>query len=147
MKNLFIIQEIKLFNLKLNTVYFLGEPFRVFYHCFVGRFHFFMFSFLHVFISLWFHFFRCFLGVFIVDCICSLHRFLSVCSLFVHWCIVTASATDLREKFLLWGVLYLTISSCFYQDFSGSGSSALKVGGFPTQVQNTDPAHPFVWIT
>ena len=146
MKNLFIIQEIKLFNLKLNTVYFLGEPFRVFYHCFVGRFHFFMFSFLHVLISLWFHFFRCFLGVFIV-CICSLHRFLSVCSLFVHWCIVTASATDLREKFLLWGVLYLTISSCFYQDFSGSGSSALKVGEFPTQVQNTDPAHPFVWIT
>ena len=52
----------KIFNLKLKNSYFLGEPFRVFRHCFFGCFHFFMFSFLKM----------C-LGVFIVDCICSLH--------------------------------------------------------------------------
>ena len=129
MKSLFIIQEMKLFNLKLNSVCFLGEPFRDFFitvslDVFISScFHFSMFSFLQIF-----------LGVFIVDCICSLHCFLSVSSLFIHCCVVTASATDLREKVLLWGVLYLTISTYFYQGFPGAGSSALKGGWFRTEV-------------
>ena len=58
-----------------------------------------MFLFLHVFIS------SDVLGVFIVDCICPFHCFFTV--------VVTASATDLRERFLLSGVFFLTLLPAF----------------------------------
>ena len=95
----------KLFNLKLKNSCFFRRICRVFRHCFFACFHFFMFSFLH------FSFLEIFLGVFIVDCICSLHCFFAVVA------VVTTSATDLRERFLLSGVFYLTLLSCFYQGF------------------------------
>ena len=47
-----------------------------------------------------------FSDVFIVDCICWLHCLLHFTS--PLWC-YTASATDLRELFLLSGVFYLTL--------------------------------------
>ena len=58
-------------------------------------------------------------------------------------CCSTASATDLREFFLLSHVFYLTLlpdiwhNLLFYQGFPGASSSTLKVvAGCPTEVQN-----------
>ena len=105
---------------------FIRKHFRAFfYHFFFACFHFLMFSFLQTFS-----------GAFSFDCICSLHCFFTV--------VVTVSATDLREHFLISEVFYLTLLSCFYQGFPGPGSSALKVVGLPTEARNTDLAYLFV---
>ena len=82
-------------------------------------FHFFMFSFLLVFVSS---------GVFIADCICLLHCFFTVC-------VVTTSATDLRERFLLSGVFYLTLLSCFYQAFLWLAVLPWRFQGFPLRFE------------
>ena len=94
--------------------------------------------------------------VFIIDStiiiiICSLHSFFFVCQV-LCFCVVTASATDMQERFLISGVFYLTPlltfdTTFFHQGFIGVGSSALNVAGLPTEVQITDLAHLFVWMT
>ena len=100
------------------------------------------FSFLLVFVSS---------DVFIIDSICSLYSFFFVCQV-LCFCVATASATDMQERFLISGVFYLTPlltidTTFFHQGFFGAGSSALNVAGLPTEVQNTDLAHLFIWIT
>ena len=97
-------------------------------------FHFFLFSFLRVFISSCFCFFifsfpHVFVSseIFVVDCICSLHCFFTVCQV-PRFCVVTASATDLRERFLPCTL------SCFYQGFPRVGSSVFKIAKLPTEV-------------
>ena len=123
MKKLFVFWEMKLFSFKLKNSCFLEYTFRIFYHCFFGCFHFFIFSFL-------LNIFECF------------HRCLHLFTLlFLHCCCCTASATDLRDRFLSY------TSSCIYQGFSEISSPALKVAGLPTGFQNTDSAHWSVWIT
>ena len=120
-----------------NSCVFSGEPLRVFHHCSC------------VFISPLY----CFSGVFIVDWICSFHQ------LSLPWlsgtsflCCCTASATDLRDLFLLWCFLRYTPSRhlgepAFIKAFLGADSSSLMVRGTPTEVRQTDPTHLFVWIT
>ena len=46
MKKLLVFWEMKLFSFKLKNSCFLEYTFRIFYHCFFGCFHFFIFSFL-----------------------------------------------------------------------------------------------------
>ena len=103
---------------------FIGEPFRVVHHCFFRSFHFttyFYYCWLHLFISPTLGFFITgFSGVFISPLVFTIvfwvfpfHQlslpwlffFLSSTSFL---CCFTASATDLREFFLLSGVFYLT---------------------------------------
>ena len=121
-KNFLYFSKMKLFQFIFkNSGLFLENSYDLsFLHVFVSFcFSFFMFSFLDIFVSL---------DVFIIGCICD----------------VTASVTDLRERFFLPGVFYLTLPSCFYQGFLCAGSSALKVEGLSTRVRSTDPAHVFV---
>ena len=124
----------KLFDLKLKNSCFLGEPLGFFTT--ISLVFSAVFSFLHVFISS--DFFRCFH-----------YWFHLLTSLFLHCCCCccTAIATDLRELFLLSGVFFSYTLSCFYQGFPRAGSSALKVAGLPTDVQNTDLAHLYIWMT
>ena len=122
MKKFLIFQEMKLFNLMLKNSCFLGEVFRVFHHRFFGCFHFFMFSFLQVF-----------LGVFLVDYICLL-----------HCCCCYHKYYGFERAFFTFRRFIRYTPSCFYQCFPGAGSSVLKVAGLPTVVWNTDPAHLFV---
>ena len=112
MKKFLIFQEMKLFNLMLKNSCFLGEVFRVFHHRFFGCFHFFMFSILQVF-----------LGVFLVDYICLLHCFFTVV-------VVTTSTTDLRERFLLLGVLYVTLLPAFINASLGPAVQSWRLQGF-----------------
>ena len=128
MKKRFIFQEIKLFSIKHKNYCFLGKPFRVFHHCFFECFHFFEFWSLQMFS-----------GVSIVHYIFSLHCFFTVA--------VTTRAAGLRECFLLLGVFYLTLLSCFYQGLPAVGSSALKVAVVPAKAKNTGQADRFIWIT
>ena len=143
----------KLFSSKLKKpLLFLGEPFRVFHHCFCRCFHFTIdfyycfqvFSLLIAFV----HFITVSSGVFISPLILLLFSFLCFhfsnflyCDCFLSGtsflCCCTASATDLREFFLLSGVFYLTLlpdichNLLFYQGFPGAGSSTLKVVAGP----------------
>ena len=83
-----------------------------------------------------------FTNFFYRDCFLSGTSFLSC---------FAASATDL-ESFLysqtfLPTPLPTSGTTCFYQDFPGASSSALKVAGPLTEVWNTDPTHLFVWVT
>ena len=70
---------------------------------------------------------------------------------FLCWC--SASATDLREDFLLSDVaLSYTASQhlaqpAFIKASLGAPSFSFKVEGPPTEVTNKDPAHLFVLIT
>ena len=121
-------RKLKFSTPSLKTPIFLGEPLRVFHHCFFRCFHFtidfyylfWVFSLLIAFV----HFITVSLGVFFLffffsplilllffecfhftkflyrDCFLSGTSFLCCC---------TANATDLRELFLLSGVLYLTL--------------------------------------
>ena len=71
------------------------------------------FSFLHFFISPFF-FFHVFVSsdVFIVDFICSLHCFFTVCQV-LRFCVVNPGATDLRKSFSLSGIFYIALLSAF----------------------------------
>ena len=87
--------------------------------CFVFRRTFSVFLFPSVLISSCFRFFFFSIllifassDVFIVDCICLLHCFCTVCEV-LCFCVVTASATDLIERFLLSGIFYLTLLHAF----------------------------------
>ena len=135
--------EIKLCNLMLKKLLVLFMiTFRVF--------HFFIFLFLHVFISLCFHFFLFwFLFISLFSCFrfyrCFhrwLHLFTSL-SLDCLCCYPKCYGFE-RASFTL-RVFYLTLLSCFYHSFSGACSSTLKVKEVLTDVQNTDPVHLFFW--
>ena len=130
MKILLIFHEIKLFNLKHKSSCLFKITLRVFHHCFDGCFHFFMFSFILVFSS-----------VFTVDRICSLLCFFTVCQYFVF--VLFYRYGFEKALFTLKHFLSYT-PSCFYQTFSGAAGSFLKVSGLPTEVQNTESAHLFV---
>ena len=58
----------------------------------------------------------------------------------------TASATDLREHFLLSSVFYLTLLP-FFQGFPGAVSSTSKLAVLHADLRNIVPARLFVWIT
>ena len=105
-------------------------------------FHFFSSSFLFVFISFCFQSLSfSFLLVFISP---SLQFFsFSFLQMFLHCCVVTTSATDLRKRFFTLRRFLSYTPSCVHQGFPGTGSSALKVAGLPTEVRNTDPSHLF----
>ena len=73
-------------------------------------------------------------------------------------CQSTASATDLRELFLLSGVIYLTLhleisrngilhQPAFIKVSLGAGTFFWRVAGRPTEVRNTNLAYLFVRIT
>ena len=127
-KKLFIFQEMKLFNLKLKNSSFLGENFRLFHHCFFRRFHSFFF---HAFISSRSHFFRCFH--------CWLHLFallfLYCFSSTPFLCCCTASATDLRGRFLLSGVFYLILLPAFIKTFLGPAVLPWRLQGLPLRLK------------
>ena len=74
-------------------------------------FHFSMFSFLHVFVPS---------DLFIVNCICLLYCFFAVCYV-LRFCVVTSSATDLKEHFLLSCVFYLTLLPNIWHNLLLSG--------------------------
>ena len=115
--------------------------------CVFRVFHFFVFLFLFVFISYCFHFF---LFLVIIVFISSCFHFSQFLVLFVfvpsdvssllrcyHECYGFEKAFFTLRRFLSY------TPSCVYQGFPGTGSSALKVAGLPTEVQNTDPSHLF----
>ena len=76
---------------------------------------------------------------------------ISISALFRH--IFTASATVSSGHFLPTEVFYLTLLPDIWHNLLlsktslGAGSSSLRVPGPPAEIQNTDPAHLFVWIT
>ena len=59
----------------------------------------------------------------------------------------TASATDLRERFLLSGISYLTLLPAFFKASQGAGSWTSKLAGLHADLQNIVPAQLFVWTT
>ena len=59
----------------------------------------------------------------------------------------TASATDLRERFLLSGIFYLTFHPAGFRCLPGAGGSTSKLAGFHADLRNIAPAQLFVWIT
>ena len=60
----------------------------------------------------------------------------------------TASATDLRERFLLSGVFfYLTLLPASFKASLGAGSSTSRLAGLHIDLRNIAPARVFVWIT
>ena len=129
------------------------EEMKHFYYRFLGEhlgffisscFSFFLFSFLLLLISWCFHFF-----MFLI-----LQMFLLFTTLFcqvLRFCVVTGSATDLRERFLLSGVFYLTLLPDIWhnlllsrfawgQDFSLEGCRAFHWG-------LKHRLNPSIWIT
>ena len=60
---------------------------------------------------------------------------------------VTASATDLREGFLLPGVFYLVLLPAAFKTSLVAGSSTSRLAGLHAVLQNIAPARLFVWIT
>ena len=102
-------------------------------------FHFFLCSFLFVFISSRFHLFSfLFLFHFTFFCFRFFRCFFTVC-------VVTTNATDLGERFTIRHFLpytsscFLTFGTiCFYQGFPEADSSSLKIAGPSIQVRNTD---------
>ena len=103
-------------------------------------FHFFLCSFLFVFISSRFYFF--FISLFF--CFRFFRCFFTVC-------VVTTNATDLGERFTIRHFLpytsscFLTFGTiCFYQGFPDADISSLKIAGPSIQVQNTDLVHLLV---
>ena len=56
---------------------------------------------------------------------------------------VPASAMDLRERFLLSGVFYLTLLPAVFKASLGAG----RLAGLHAYLRNIAPAQPFVWIT
>ena len=108
----------KLFDLKLKNSCFLGEPLGFFTTISLVLSA--VFSFLHVFISS--DFFRFF------------HYWLHLLtSLFLHCCCYccTAIAADLRERFLLSGVFFLTLLLAFIKASLGPAVLPWRLQGFP----------------
>ena len=69
------------------------------------------------------------------------------------WYSFTASATDLRERFLLSDFFYLTLLPDIWHNLLLSrlpwepAVLPWRFAGPPTEVRNADPAYLFVWIT
>ena len=108
-------------------------------------FHFFLCSFLFVFISSRFHLFS---FLFLFDFTFFCFRFFRC---FFTVCVVTTNAADLGERLTIRHFLpytsscFLTFGTiCFYQGFPEAGSSSLKIAGPSIQVQNTDLVHLLV---
>ena len=131
-------------NLKLrNSCFFLGKQLGFFITVSLDV-HFSMLLFVHVFISSRFHFYRCFwvyssMIAFVYFIVSSLFFRYFVFALLYRECYGFERACFTPRCFLPYTL------SCFYQGFPGAGSSALKVSGLPTEVQNTEPQHQFVW--
>ena len=113
-------------------------------------FHFFLCSFLFVFISFCFHFFSfSFVFVFISF---SFHFFLlSFLQMFLHCLCCYHECYGFHERFTIRHFLpytsscFLTFGTiCFYQGFPEADSSSLKIAGPSIQVQNTDLVHLLV---
>ena len=101
---------------------FLREPIGFFiFSCF----YFFMYFFLHFFVSS---------DVFALDSIYSLHYFFTVCPV-LCFCVVTAGATDLRERFLLPGIFYLTILPAFIKASLGLVVLSCRLHTFPLRFE------------
>ena len=60
---------------------------------------------------------------------------------------VTSSATDLRERFLLWDIFYLTLLPDFFKASLGAGNSTSRWARLHADLRNIAPAELFVWIT
>ena len=60
--------------------------------------------------------------------------------------LVTASATALRERFLLPGVFYLTLLPAGFKASLGAGCLTSKLTGLHADLWNIAPAWLFVWI-
>ena len=60
---------------------------------------------------------------------------------------VVVSATDLRERFLLSGVFYLTLLLAFFKASLGASSSTSRLAGLHADLWNIALAQLFVWIT
>ena len=61
--------------------------------------------------------------------------------------LVTASATDLRERFLLLVVFYLTLLPAGFKASLGASSSTSKLAGTHADLQNIAPARLFICLT
>ena len=133
-KKLFIFQEMKLFNLKLKNSSFLGENFRLFHHCFFRRFHSFFFSCFHFFTFSFLQMFSLLIA-FVCFTVSLLFLKYSVFVLLYCECYGFEGSLFTFRRFLPY------TPSCFYQDFPGAGSLALKVTGLATEAQNTDSVH------
>ena len=59
----------------------------------------------------------------------------------------TASATDLRERFLLSSVFHPTLLRACFKASLGAGNSASKLAGLHADLRSIAPAQLFVWIT
>ena len=124
---------------KLKKLLFLGEPLRVFHHCFFRGFHFSPLIFTTVFrvFSLLIAFFH----------VTNFVAFLSGTSLL---CCCTVSATDLRglffysQAFLPYTPSQHLAQSAFIMASLGVDSSSLKAAGPPTEVRNSEPVYLFV---
>ena len=91
--------------------------------------------------------FRISSDVFTVDPICSFDCFFTVCQV-LCFCVATVSAMDLREYFFTLRCFLLVFLPHIWHNLllwklSWAGSSALKVAGFPTEVQNIGPDQLF----
>ena len=105
-----------------NPVLFLGETLGFFIS---SCFHFFLFWFFNVFDSS---------DVFIVNCIFSFHCFFTVCQV-LRCSLVTASTTDLRERFLLSGIFYIRLLPAFIKDSLGLAVLLWRLQGFPLRFE------------
>ena len=56
----------------------------------------------------------------------------------------TLRATDLRERFLLSGIFYLTLLPAGFKASLGAGSSTSKLAGLHADLRNIVPAQLFV---
>ena len=103
--------------------------------------HFFVYSFLFVFISSnFFSFLFSFLQIFLL---LILFVYFTVSSFLC--CYRECYGFERASFTLRWSLPYTP--SCFYQDFDGAGSSALKVAGLATEFRSIDLTHMFVSIT
>ena len=60
---------------------------------------------------------------------------------------VIVSATNLRERFLLSGVIYLALLPAVFKASLGASSSTSKLAGLHANLQNIAPTPLLAWIT
>ena len=128
MEKLLTLQEMKFFNLRLKNFCYLGEPFRVFCHCFFGCFHFFMFWLIPIFLfMIWFVYFTISSPLLLLLLLLFLPQVLRI------W------------KSILYSQIFFTLNSFLL--LSRVPWDFLKIAGLTTEIWNTDLIHLFVWIT
>ena len=127
---------------KLKKLLFLGEPLRVFHHCFFRGFHFSPLIFTTVF-----RVFSLLIAFFMSPTLLLFCQVLRSCVV-VPWVLrIWEGSFLILRRFLPYTPSRHLAQPSFIKAFLGAGSSSLKVPGPPTNVRNTHPAHLFVWIT